>query len=49
MSTHNVEKCVALGGLTLDMGRDGRRAIEKVFEMARDRRIMPSAVSIQIV
>jgi 1,4-dihydroxy-6-naphthoate synthase len=35
--------------LTLDMGQDGKKAIEKMFEMARDNKIIPSAVSIQIV
>lgn len=34
--------------LTLDMGRDGRRAIEKMFEMAKERKIIESDVSVQV-
>jgi 1,4-dihydroxy-6-naphthoate synthase len=35
--------------LTLDMGRDGRRAIEKMFEMAKEHRIIESDVRVQVV
>lgn len=35
--------------LTLDMGRDGRRAIEKMFEMAQERKIIESDVRVQVV
>jgi 1,4-dihydroxy-6-naphthoate synthase len=35
--------------LTLDMGRDGRKAIEKLFEMARERKIIDADVPVQIV
>jgi 1,4-dihydroxy-6-naphthoate synthase len=34
--------------LTIDMGRDGRRAIEKMFEMAKGRKIIESDVSVQV-
>jgi 1,4-dihydroxy-6-naphthoate synthase len=35
--------------LTIDMGRDGKRAIEKMFELAKDRRIIESGVEVQVV
>jgi 1,4-dihydroxy-6-naphthoate synthase len=35
--------------LTLDMGRDGKRAIEKMFEMAQERKIIESDVRVQVV
>jgi 1,4-dihydroxy-6-naphthoate synthase len=35
--------------LTLDMGRDGKRAIEKMFEMAQERKIIESVVRVQVV
>lgn len=35
--------------LTLDMGRDGKRAIEKMFEMARERNILDSDVAVIVV
>ena len=34
--------------LTLDMGRDGKRAIEKMFEMAQERGIIESDVSVKV-
>ena len=34
--------------LTLDIGRDGKRAIEKMFEMAKERRIIESGVDVQV-
>jgi 1,4-dihydroxy-6-naphthoate synthase len=38
-----------VNNLTLDMGHDGKRAIEKMFEMARERNIMETDVKIQVV
>jgi 1,4-dihydroxy-6-naphthoate synthase len=35
--------------LTVDMGNDGKRAIEKMFEMARQRGIIDHAVNVDIV
>jgi 1,4-dihydroxy-6-naphthoate synthase len=35
--------------LTLDMGHDGKRAIEKMFEMAQDRNIIESDIQIEVV
>jgi 1,4-dihydroxy-6-naphthoate synthase len=35
--------------LTLDMGPEGKKAIEKIFEMARDRKIIESDVQIEVV
>jgi len=35
--------------LTLDMGRDGKLAIEKMFEMARERNILESDVAVIVV
>ena len=35
--------------LTLDMGHDGKRAIEKIFEMAQDRNIIESDIQIEVV
>jgi 1,4-dihydroxy-6-naphthoate synthase len=35
--------------LTIDMGQDGKRAIEKMFELAKDRRIIESGVEVQVV
>jgi 1,4-dihydroxy-6-naphthoate synthase len=35
--------------LTVDMGRDGKRAIEKMFEMAKERKIIESNVDVQVV
>jgi 1,4-dihydroxy-6-naphthoate synthase len=35
--------------LTVDMGRDGKRAIEKMFEMAQERKIIESDVDVQVV
>jgi 5,8-dihydroxy-2-naphthoate synthase len=38
-----------VNNLTLDMGHDGKRAIEKMFEMARERNIMKSNIQIEVV
>lgn len=35
--------------LTLDMGADGKRAIEKMFEMARERNILDSDIAVTVV
>jgi 1,4-dihydroxy-6-naphthoate synthase len=35
--------------LTLDMGRDGRRAIEKMFEMAKDSKIIDSEIDVKVI
>jgi 1,4-dihydroxy-6-naphthoate synthase len=35
--------------LTLDMSHDGKRAIEKMFEMAQDRNIIESDIQIEVV
>jgi 1,4-dihydroxy-6-naphthoate synthase len=35
--------------LTVDMGRDGKRAIEKMFEMAQERKIMGSDIAVNVV
>jgi 1,4-dihydroxy-6-naphthoate synthase len=35
--------------LTLDMGKDGRRAIEKVFEMSKERKIIGGDTSVEVV
>ena len=35
--------------LTIDMGSDGKKAIEKMFEMAKERRILDSDVAIRVV
>jgi 1,4-dihydroxy-6-naphthoate synthase len=38
-----------VNNLTLDMGHDGKRAIEKMFEMARERNIMESNIQVEVV
>jgi 1,4-dihydroxy-6-naphthoate synthase len=38
-----------VNNLTLDMGHDGKRAIEKMFEMARERNIIESNIQIEVV
>jgi 1,4-dihydroxy-6-naphthoate synthase len=38
-----------VNNLTLDMGHDGKRAIEKMFEMAQDRNIIESDIQIEVV
>ena len=35
--------------LTLDMGRDGKRAIERMFEMAKEKKIIGADVAVQVV
>jgi len=35
--------------LTLDMGRDGRQAIERMFEMAKERKILSSDIAVKVV
>lgn len=35
--------------LTIDMGRDGKKAIEKMFEMAKERKILDSDVAVKVV
>jgi len=35
--------------LTVDMGSDGRRAIEKMFEMAREKKIIDADVTVEVV
>jgi 1,4-dihydroxy-6-naphthoate synthase len=37
-----------VNNLTLDMGHDGKRAIEKMFEMARDRKIVEFDIKIEV-
>jgi 1,4-dihydroxy-6-naphthoate synthase len=38
-----------VNNLTLDIGHDGKKAIEKMFEMARDRNIIESDIQIEVV
>ncbi len=38
-----------VNNLTVDMGRDGKRAIEKMFEMAKERKILDSDVAVRVV
>lgn len=35
--------------LTMDMGLDGRKAIEKMFEMAKERKLLDSDVAVKVV
>lgn len=35
--------------LTLDMGREGKRAIEKMFEMAKEQKILSSDIAVKVV
>lgn len=35
--------------LTIDMGRDGRKAIEKMFEMAKELKLLDSDVAVKVV
>lgn len=35
--------------LTLDMGRDGKKAIEKMFEMAKEKKVLDSDVIVKVV
>jgi predicted solute-binding protein len=35
--------------LTLDMGRDGKKAIEKMFRMAKERKILDSDIVVTVV
>jgi 1,4-dihydroxy-6-naphthoate synthase len=35
--------------LTLDMGHEGKKALEKMFEMARDRKIVESDIQIEVM
>lgn len=35
--------------LTIEMGRDGRRAIEKMFEMAKEKKIIDADVAVEVV
>lgn len=35
--------------LTVDMGPDGKKAVEKMFEMAKERKILDSAVAVRVV
>jgi 1,4-dihydroxy-6-naphthoate synthase len=37
-----------VNNLTLDMGHEGKRAIEKMFEMARDRKIVEFDIKIEV-
>ena len=38
-----------VNNLTLDMGHDGKEAIERMFEMARERNIIESNIQIEVV
>jgi 1,4-dihydroxy-6-naphthoate synthase len=38
-----------VNNLSLDIGHDGKKAIEKMFEMARDRNIIESDIQIEVV
>jgi 1,4-dihydroxy-6-naphthoate synthase len=38
-----------VNNLTPDMGEDGKRALEKMFEMAQERKILESDIQIEIV
>jgi 1,4-dihydroxy-6-naphthoate synthase len=38
-----------VNNLTLDMGHEGKKAIEKMFEMARERNIMESNIQVEVV
>jgi 1,4-dihydroxy-6-naphthoate synthase len=38
-----------VNNLTLDMGHDGKRAIEKMFEMAREHNIIESNIQVEVV
>jgi 1,4-dihydroxy-6-naphthoate synthase len=38
-----------VNNLTLDMGHDGKRAIEKMFEMARDSKIIESDIQVEVM
>jgi 5,8-dihydroxy-2-naphthoate synthase len=38
-----------VNNLSLDIGHDGKKAIEKMFEMARDRKIIESDIQIEVV
>jgi 1,4-dihydroxy-6-naphthoate synthase len=35
--------------LTLDMGRDGKKGIEKMFEMAKEKKIIDTDVLVEVV
>ncbi len=35
--------------LTLDMGRDGKRAIQKMFEMAKEKKIIDADVAVEVI
>ena len=35
--------------LTIDMGRDGKSAIEKMFEMAKEQKMLDSAVTVHVL
>ena len=38
-----------VNNLTIDMGRDGKSAIEKMFEMAKEQKMLDCAVTVQVV
>lgn len=38
-----------VNNLTLDMGQEGKKALEKMFEMARERKIVESDIQIEVV
>jgi 1,4-dihydroxy-6-naphthoate synthase len=35
--------------LTLDMGHEGKKALEEMFEMAKDRKMLESDIQIEVV
>jgi predicted solute-binding protein len=38
-----------VNNLTLDMGQEGKKALEKMFEMAQERKIVESDIQIEVV
>jgi predicted solute-binding protein len=38
-----------VNSLTLDMGHEGKKALEKMFEMAQERKIVDSDIQIQVM
>jgi 1,4-dihydroxy-6-naphthoate synthase len=38
-----------VNNLTLDMGHEGKKALEKMFEMAQERKIVDSDIQIQVI
>jgi 1,4-dihydroxy-6-naphthoate synthase len=38
-----------VNNLTLDMGHEGKKALEKMFEMAQEQKIVESDIQIQVM